>query len=427
MFRRFERILQPTAKSPEEAPPERLIDFYWHYVRQARWFVFALLIIGSIVALLDVSVSVLIGRVITLVNQSDPKLLWQDHWRQLASMAALIAVLRPLGFLAANLVTNQILTPGLTNLTRWQNHWHVVRQSWGFFQNDFAGRIAGRIVQTGASLRESVIAATNSIWHVLVFGASAVFLLAVADARMTAPLLVWFILFLILLRVVVPQMRDRSRGNSEARSTLTGRIVDSYSNILTVKLFARARDEDQFVREALDAHTKAFQHQQRLMTLFGLALSLLNGALLAGSAAMALSMWSAGRITVGVVAMTLQLAWQLNGLSWSVAQNVTSIFEAVGAVQDGMRSIAAPQQMPDPKSARALQVSKGEIAFENVSFGYGGRRAVLRNLDLTIRGGERIGLIGHSAPASRRWSTCCCTFTTSVRASFASMARTSPG
>ena len=241
------------------------------------------------------------------------------------------------------------------------------------------------------------IATTNSIWHVLVFGASAVFLLAVADARMTAPLLVWFILFLILLRVVVPQMRDRSRGNSEARSTLTGRIVDSYSNILTVKLFARARDEDEFVREALDAHTKAFQHQQRLMTLFGLALSLLNGALLAGSAAMALSMWSAGRITVGVVAMTLQLAWQLNGLSWSVAQNVTSIFEAVGAVQDGMRSIAAPQQMPDPKSARALQVSKGEIAFENVSFGYGDRRAVLRNLDLTIRGGERIGLIGHSA------------------------------
>ena len=139
----------------------------------------------------------------------------------------------------------------------------------GFFQNDFAGRIAGRIVQTGASLRESVIAATNSIWHVLVFGASAVFLLAMADTRMTAPLLVWFILFLILLRVVVPQMRDRSRGNSEARSTLTGRIVDSYSNILTVKLFARARDEDEFVREALDAHTKAFQHQQRLMTLFG--------------------------------------------------------------------------------------------------------------------------------------------------------------
>ncbi len=396
MFRRFERILHPTARSPEAAPPEGLLAFYWHYAKQARGFLVALFVVGSVVALLDVSVSFFIGRVMTLVSQGRPAQMLRDHWVELGGMGLVIAVVRPLGFLAQNLVTNQILTPGLTNLTRWQNHWHVVRQSWSFFQNDFAGRIAGRIVQTGASLRESVIASTNSVWHVLVFGVSAVVLLAAVDARMAAPLLAWFVCFVALLRLVVPNMRDRSRRNSEARSTLTGRIVDSYSNILTVKLFARARDEDDFVREALDAHTVAFQRQQRLTTLFGLALSLLNGALLVGSGTVAILLWSGGRVTAGMVAMALQLAWQLNGLSWSVSQNVTSIFEAVGTVQDGMRSIAVPRQMPDPPGARALQISKGEIAFENVSFGYDPKRPVLRDLNLTIRGGERVGLIGHS-------------------------------
>jgi ATP-binding cassette subfamily B multidrug efflux pump len=272
----------------------------------------------------------------------------------------------------------------------------VIRQSWTFFQNDFAGRIAGRVVQTGASLRESVVAAANAVWNVLVYGASAILLLCAVDVRLALPLFVWSLCFAILLYVFVPRMRDRSRLNSEARSALTGRIVDSYTNILTVKLFARARDEDNFVREAIDSHTDAFHYQQRLNTLFGFSLSLLNGLLFASLGASAITLWMQGAIAIGMVATVLPLASQINGLSWSVAQNVTTIFEGIGAVQEGMHSIAVAPQMPDASDAGELRISKGEIHFENVHFGYGTSHGVLHKLNLAIRGGERIGLIGHS-------------------------------
>jgi ATP-binding cassette subfamily B multidrug efflux pump len=302
MFHRFERVLQPTSLPPGGPPQAQLIAFYWHYAKQARRFLAALFVLGSAAALLDIALPLFIGRVTGLVAQNDPASLLRDHWGQLAGMALVLVVARPLVFLTQNLVTNQILTPGLTNLTRWQNHWHVVRQSWSFFQNDFAGRIAGRVVHTGVSLRESVVSSTNSMWHVLVYGTSAILLASAIDLALALPLLVWFCCFAALLWFFVPRMRDRSRLNSEARSALTGRIVDSYSNILTVKLFARAQDEDQFVREAVDAHTEAFRDQQRLNTSFAFLLSLLNGSLITATGAVAIALWTNGVITVGMVA-----------------------------------------------------------------------------------------------------------------------------
>ena len=396
MFPYLERILRPTELPPDAEPPQHLLAFYWHYAKQVRGLVAVLFAVGLVVSLIDISIPFFIGHVVTLVTQLNPQDLVRDHWRQLIAMALVLAVLRPTALLAQNLTTNQILTPGLTNLTRWQNHWHVVRQSWTFFQNDFAGRIAGRVVQTGASLRESVVSSTNAVWHVLVFGTSALVLLGMQDVRLALPLFIWFLCFVALLWYFVPRMRERSRLNSDARSALTGRIVDSYTNILTVKLFARAKDEDDFVREAVDAHTDAFHYQQRLTTLFGLLLSLMNGSLVAGTGAVAITLWSQDLITVGMVATVLPLSWQINGLSWFVSQNVTTIFEAVGTVQEGMRSIAVARQMPDQPDARELQVTKGEIRFQNVHFGYGTQKGVLHGLNLTIGGGERVGLIGHS-------------------------------
>lgn len=396
MFHRFERILQPTSLPPGAPPPQQLLAFYWHYAKQARGFLGALFVLGSAAALLDIALPFFIGRITGLVAQNDPQSLLRNHWGQFVGMAAVLVVVRPLVFLTQNLVTNQILTPGLTNLTRWQNHWHVVRQSWSFFQNDFAGRVAGRVVHTGVSLRESVVSATNSLWHVLVYGTSAIVLAGAIDLALALPLLVWFGCFAALLWAFVPLMRDRSRLNSEARSTLTGRIVDCYTNILTVKLFARAQDEDKFVREAVDAHTDAFHAQQRLNTSFAFLLSLLNGSLITATGGVAIALWAHDLITVGMVAAALPLAWQLSSFSWSVAQNVTTIFEAIGTVQDGMRSIAVPPQMTDKADARQLHIVKGEIRFEKVRFGYGTRKGVLHDLNLTIRGGERVGLVGPS-------------------------------
>jgi ATP-binding cassette subfamily B multidrug efflux pump len=396
MFRRFEVILRPTEVPPDAPPPRGLVQFYWHFARQSRVCLVALFVIGLFVALVDVAIPFFMGHVVKLVTEGRPGEVLAGDWRQLAVMAFVLVVLRPALSLAQNLVRHQALSPGLTNLTRWQSHWHVVRQSWAFFQNDFAGRVAGRVVQTGASLSESVISLTTSIWHIVVYGVSTILVLATIDPGLALPILTWFFCFGLLLFFFVPRMRDRSRRSSDARSALNGRIVDSYSNILTVKLFARARDEDEFVREAVDSHTDAFHAQQRLNTVFALALSLLNGALIAGSGAAALLLFDRGAIGVGMVAMSLPLSLQLNSFSWFVAMNVTTIFESIGTVQEGMRSIAVPREMPDPPDAVELTVERGEVHFDKVRFSYGSSTPVLQDLTLRIRGGERVGLVGHS-------------------------------
>ncbi|MBV9735094.1 MAG: ABC transporter ATP-binding protein [Acidisphaera sp.] len=396
MFSFFERLLLPTAASPDVPPPQGLARFYWHHVRQAGWLVVALFAAGLLVAALDTTIPVFIGRVVTLVSHGDPASLLRARWPLLLGMALVLLVGRPLALLAQYLVTNQVIAAGLTNLVRWQNHWHVVRQSWTFFQNDFAGRIASRVMQTGPSLRESVVSAVNAVWYILVYGSGAVVLLASIDWRLALPILCWFAAYATMLRLFVPRMRDRSRANSEVRATLTGRVVDSYANILTVKLFARARDEDAFVRDAMDEHTVTFRRQLRLTTGFGLTLALMNACMVVGTGAIAIGLWTQGRIAVGTVAMALPLAWQIANIAGWVAQNVTSIFENVGVVQDGIRSISVPRQMPDRPDAGELQVTRGAIRFEALRFGYGSKAGVLHGLDLAIAPGERVGLVGQS-------------------------------
>ncbi len=407
MIRFFERLLQPTALPPDAAPPpvdspRALPRFYWHFVSQAPGLVAALFAIGLAVALLDTTIPVFIGRVTALLAANSPATLLRDHVGQLLGMAAVLLLARPAALLLQFLVTNQAIAPGMTNLVRWQSHWHVVRQSWTFFQNDFAGRIANRVMQTGPSLRESVVQATNAVWYLLVYGGSAIVLLARADWRLALPIILWFLAYAGLLRAFVPRMRERSRHMSEVRSNLTGRVVDSYTNILTVKLFATARDEDAFVRESVDEHTAAFQGQLRLITLWSISLAVMNAAMIVGVASIAVLAWRVGRVPLATVATALPLAWQISNMAGWVAQNITGIFENVGVVQDGMRSIATPRQMADRPDAVALRLARGAIAFDHVRFDYGRNRAagdqggVLRGLDLKVAAGERVGLIGRS-------------------------------
>ncbi len=407
MFRFFERLLTPTALPPDAPPPpvdspRALSRFYWHFIGQAPWLVAALFATGLVVALLDTTIPVFIGRVASLVSTKTPATLFRDAGDQLLGMAAILLLARPAALLAQYLVTNQAIAPGLSNMIRWQNHWHVVRQSWTFFQNDFAGRIANRVMQTGSSLRESVVQGTNAVWYLIVYGGSAIVLLARMDWRLALPIAFWFVGYVAVLRLFVPRMRERSRQMSEVRSSLTGRIVDSYTNILTVKLFARSRDEDAFVRDAVDEHTLAFRRQLRLVTLWSITLAAMNALMVTATGLLAILAWRAGRVPVGTVATALPLAWQISNMAGWVAQNITGIFENVGVVQDGMRSIAVPRQMADPAMAVPLRLIAGGIRFERVSFDYGRERpegergGVLRGLDLTIGAGERIGLIGRS-------------------------------
>ena len=400
MFGFFENLLQPTALPPEAPPPRdtgrALLKFYWHYARQARFLILALFVAGLATALMDTLIPVFIGRIVTLVSKHDPTSLLAEEWPQLLAMVLAMVIGRPLALTIRGLITNQAINPGLTNLTRWQSHWHVVRQSWSFFQNDFAGRIANRVMQTGPALRESIVSSINAVWYIIVYGFTALALMLSNDWWLTLPLLAWCVGYGCMLRYYVPRLRDRSRAMSEVRSALTGRIVDSYTNILTVKLFARARDEDSFVRESVDQHTAAFRSQLRMITRYILTLTAINTMMILGTAADAIVLWTHGVIAVGTVAMTLPLAWQIANISGWVADNITSIFENVGIVQDGMKSIAVPRDMADAPDAAELHVTDGAVSFENVTFGYGTQRGVLHGLSLDIAPGERIGLVGHS-------------------------------
>ena len=396
MFRFFERLLTPTVAPDQPEPPPGLIAFYWHYARQAKPLFIGLFVAGFVVALLDSLIPVMMGRVVTLITASKPDELFANSWPLLLAMAVVVLLLRPIALTGQNLMANQAITANVSNRIRWQNHWHVVRQSWAFFQNDFAGRIANRVMQTGPAIRESLVALLTGVWYIMVYGTSALILLASADRWLALPVAIWFTGYIALLRYFVPRMRDRSKEMSEARSMLTGRIVDSYTNILTVKLFARSRDEDAYVRDAIDHHTGQFHNSLRLNTLLTLSLSTLNALMVTGTAGFALVLWAYGKIQVGAVAMALPMSWQLLSMSGWVAWQVTNIFESVGVVQEGMMTIARPITLIDKPDAARLVVSRGEIRFEDVRFGYGRERGVLNGFTLTVAPGEKIGLVGRS-------------------------------
>ncbi len=396
MFRLFENALDPTGKPAGIEPPARLVAFYWHFARQAKGLFACLFVTGLIVALLDATIPAFMGKVVTLVTSSNPATLWQEHWHLLVGMAVVLLLLRPMAMSAQNLVANQAIAVNVANMIRWQNHWHVARQSWAFFQNDFAGRIANRVMQTGPAVRESLVALITGVWYILVYGTAALVLLGSADRWLALPIVLWFAGYLVMLRTLVPKMRDRSKSVSEARSWLVGRIVDTYTNILTVKLFARARDEDAYVREAFDEHTGLFYASLRLNTLFSFCLSTLNAMLVTGTGGMAIWLWVHGKVEVGTVAMALPLSWQIISIAGWVAMRVTEIFENIGVVQEGMMTISQPIKLTDQPDAGALNVTRGEIEFQDIRFGYGRENGLIDGLSLTIRPGERIGLIGRS-------------------------------
>src|SRR3974377_32754 len=371
MFAIFERLLKPTDAPERSAPPPGLVAFFWHFARQAKSLFAALFAAGLLVALLDSTIPVFMGRIVTLITAGQPEELFSKFWPHLLGMALVLLIARPLALTTQNLIANQAISANVSNRIRWQNHWYVVRQSWTFFQNDFAGRIANRVMQTGPAIRETLVALLTSVWYILVYGTAALVLLASAAPWLALPVVLWFLGYLVMLRVLVPRMRDRSKEMSEGRSMLTGRIVDSYTNILTVKLFARAREEDAYVRDAIDQHTGKFHVALRLNTLFGFCLSTLNALLVTGTGAMALVLWTRGKVEVGTVAMALPLAWQIVNIAGWVALQITTIFENVGVIQEGMMTIARPVTLTDPPDAAALKVTRGEIRFEDVSFGYG--------------------------------------------------------
>jgi len=396
LYRRFEKLIDIFRDAPTAAPPNRVWPFYTYYLKQVWPSFAALLVVGLFAALVEVALFSYLSRIIDLAQGTPNADFFKEHGLELTWMVVVALILRPVFVGLHDLLVHQTLSPSMTSMILWQNHSYVLKQSLNFFQNDFAGRIAQRIMQTGNSLRDSAVQAVDALWHVLIYAISSLVLFAEADWRLMIPLLTWIGAFIASLYYFVPRVKDRSVRSSDARSKLMGRIVDGYTNITTLKLFAHTHYEQQYAREAIKEQTEKAQMAGRVVTSMDVVITSLNGLLIVCTTGLALWLWTQSLISVGAIALATGLVIRIVNMSGWIMWVVTGIFENIGMVQDGLQTISQPVSVTDRDQAKPLAVGRGEVRFEQVDFHYGKHSGVIDDLNLTIRPGEKIGLIGPS-------------------------------
>ncbi|EJN21743.1 ABC transporter ATP-binding protein [Pseudomonas sp. GM80] len=396
LYRRFEQLIDIFRDAPTASPPDRVWPFYTYYLKQVWPSFAALLVVGLFAALIEVALFSYLSRIIDLAQGTPNPNFFHDHAFELTWMVVVALVLRPIFFGLHDLLVHQTLSPGMTSMIRWQNHRYVLKQSLNFFQNDFAGRIAQRIMQTGNSLRDSAVQAVDALWHVVIYAISSLVLFAEADWRLMIPLLTWIVAYIGALYYFVPRVKQRSVEASDARSKLMGRIVDGYTNIATLKLFAHTNFEQHYAKEAIEEQTVKAQMAGRVVTSMDVAITTMNGLLIVGTTALALWLWTQSLITVGAIALATGLVIRIVNMSGWIMWVVTGIFENIGMVQDGLQTISQPVSVTDKDHAKPLEVARGEVRFEHVDFHYGKKRGIIGDLNLNIKPGEKIGLIGPS-------------------------------
>ncbi|WP_037314652.1 ABC transporter ATP-binding protein [Ruegeria halocynthiae] len=396
MFRYFENLVDPfVAYKEADAPPTRLWPFMLDYSRPFfRVFVWAGLL-SVIVAAVEVGLIYYMGRVVDLLGGS-PTEVWQTHGTELLLVAAFILFLRPLLHVFDVLLLNNTILPNFGTLIRWRAHKHVLRQSVGWFENDFAGRIANRIMQTPPAAGEVVFQVFDAISFSLAYLIGAAILLIAADARLLLPLLIWFVFYGFLVHWTVKRVGPASQAASDARSTVTGRVVDSYTNIHSVKMFAHDTQELDYAREAIKETRRTFQAEMRIFTVMDVVLVTLNGVLIIGVVGWAIALWMQGSASVGVVAAATALTLRLNAMTGWIMWALTSFFRQLGVVAEGMQTIAQPIDLLDAPDAKPLQLTSGQIEIRDLSHHYGRKTGGLDHVNLTIHPGEKIGLIGRS-------------------------------
>jgi ATP-binding cassette, subfamily B, multidrug efflux pump len=369
------------------------------------WWAFALLTTATLIlAGLEVAVMAFVARVVDMMKDAKtPETFFADHAGELIFMTVLTLVLRPLMSAVADLLKQQLIQGPVNIRTRWLAHRYVLRQSLGFFQNDFAGRVATRVIQVGPAVRDVAANTCDVVVWVVVHWIGALLLFFAADWRLAIPLLIWLAGYIVALFYFVPRIEKRSAEMSEARSMLTGRIVDSYTNMATVKLFAHTEREDAYAKGAFTEFLDRYKQQLRLNSIMEVSLWTLNGLVLVGTTALAIWLWTKGMVTVGAIALVTGLIIRLMNMSGWFMWTLAGIFDNIGVVQESMMAISRPHEVVDKPQAPAIAVPKGEIKFENVGFHYGRvariddtRGSVIENLSLTIRPGEKVGLVGRS-------------------------------
>ena len=396
MFRLFESLVDAFQPVHEPNPPDR----FWAYIRSQmqpyRRLLGVVAFTGIGVAAVETGLIYYAGRLVDLLAAADPGTFWQDHGMELALVVLAILLVRPLVIVLNIGLLNHAVSTNLMDQVRWRAHKHLLGQSMGFFQNDFAGRIANRVMQTGPAVEDSAYMAFEAIWYATAYFIGALIIVADADPRLAIPMLIWFGLYVWLLRRLIPPIGEAAHKMSDARSMVTGRIVDAYTNIQTVKLFAHAEREERYAMTAMKIHRLRFARLLRLMTTMTAGLATLNGFLIVTVVGAAVWFWTSGQTSVGSVAAAAALTLRMNAMTGWIMWVTSQLFQHAGQIKEGMETISVPHKVVDRPGAGDLTVTGGGIRFAGVQHHYGKEKGGVDIAELAIAPGERVGLVGRS-------------------------------
>ncbi|MFC4352535.1 ABC transporter ATP-binding protein [Fodinicurvata halophila] len=401
MFRYFETLIDPFPSQEPGTPPRRLLAFILHYSRPVLPFLGVMSVLTAMISVIEVVVIGYMGSLVDWLSNADREGFLAEHGMSLAGMALLIVVGFPLVVLAQSLLVHQTIFANYPMITRWLAHRYLLGQSLSFFQNEFAGRVSQKVMQTALAIRQTVMRLMDVLVYVVVYFTGALVMMGGADPWLMVPLLGWLAVYLFILVHFVPRLRAISMAQSDARAMMTGRVVDSYTNIQTIKLFAHSRGEQDYARGAMSGFIDTVHRQMRQVTLLTVCLQTANALLLASVAGVAIFAWLNAAISLGAIAVSIALVMRIRSMSDWILWEVASLFENIGTVQDGINTIARPRAVTDRSDAGALAVPRGEISFQDIRFHYGPEGGVtdsrvIEGLSLDIKPGEKVGLVGRS-------------------------------
>ncbi|ESY88740.1 multidrug ABC transporter ATP-binding protein [Mesorhizobium sp. LNHC220B00] len=396
MFSWFERRLDPFPVAEPVEPPRTLVAFCLHYTRGAWPYILVDAVLVAAIAIAEVWMFGFLGRIVDWLSGQNRETFLQTEGWKLAGMAFIVLFALPGTVWLHSLLNQQTLMGNYPMRIRWQVHRYLLKQSMSFYQDEFAGRIATKLMQTALAVRECVIKVIDVLNYVVVYFLGMLLIVGSADWRLAAPLGVWMVGYILLLRFFIPRLGKVGEEQANARSTMTGRVVDSYTNIQTVKLFSHSRREAAFAREGMMGFLDTVYRSMRLVTLLFGSLYILNALLLFSVTAISLWLWMGQVVTIGAVAVVIGLVLRMWGMSQWIMWEMSSLFENIGTVQDGIASISLPRLVEDRPDAKEIIVSNGDVRFEDIRFHYGKQKGVIENLSLVVKPGEKVGIVGRS-------------------------------
>lgn len=396
VFKWFESRLNPYPLGEPEQPPKGLVAFCLHYCKGAKRWLIAMALLGAAIAAGEIALFGFMGSLVDWLSTADKAHFLANEGWKLGLMALFLLVLLPLLQVTDTHIIHQTLIGNLPQRIRWMAHRYLLRQSMSYFQDEFAGRIGAKLMQTALAVREVVMKLLDVTVFVVVYFAGAVVLAAMSDIWLAVPFLVWLVAYVALLYRYVPQLGKISEKQADARSLMTGRIVDSYTNIATVKLFSHSQREEAYAHEAMDQFMGTVHSQMRMIAFLQVIIPLMNNVLLFAVVCVGINQWIFAGMTPGAIAVAAALVLRFQGMSQWVMWEMSALFENIGIVRDGINSISLPRVVADKPGAKPLGVVKGDIKFDDVSFAYGKQSGVIEHLNLRIKPGEKIGLVGRS-------------------------------